>query len=184
MRKKGAIELSIGTIVIVVLAMSMLILGLILVKSIFSGSSQNIKQINQGVRDKINKLMGEDKKVAVYLQGQEATISPGESYGVAFGIKNRLRGSAGQNAKFSYKVSVVNPDKLEKRCGIDESEALGWIVAGDSEDEIKISPSELTTRLIKFNIDENTPLCTVRFRISVEADNKPYADEIFDLRIE
>ncbi len=36
MRKRAAIELSIGTIVIIVLAISMLILGLVLVKNILS----------------------------------------------------------------------------------------------------------------------------------------------------
>jgi len=36
MNKKAAIELSIGTIVIVVLVMSMLILGMVLVRNIFS----------------------------------------------------------------------------------------------------------------------------------------------------
>ena len=35
--KKAAIEMSIGTIVTIVLAMSMLILGMVLVKNIFSG---------------------------------------------------------------------------------------------------------------------------------------------------
>ena len=37
-QKKGAIELSMTTIVILVLAMSMLILGLVLIKAIFTGA--------------------------------------------------------------------------------------------------------------------------------------------------
>ena len=49
LRKKGAIELSIGTIVIIVLAMSMLILGIILIKNIFSGSTNAVDDINKGV---------------------------------------------------------------------------------------------------------------------------------------
>jgi len=42
MNKKGYIELSIGTIVIIVLAMTMLILGMVLVKNIFSFEKINI----------------------------------------------------------------------------------------------------------------------------------------------
>ena len=54
--KKGAIELSIGTIVIVVLAMSMLILGLVLVRTIFAGATYNVQQMNDKVKDQINQL--------------------------------------------------------------------------------------------------------------------------------
>ena len=43
--KKGAMELSIGTIVIIVLAMSMLILGLVLIKTIFVGAKYNVDTI-------------------------------------------------------------------------------------------------------------------------------------------
>ena len=65
--KTGALELSIGTIVIIVLAMSMLILGMVLVRNIFSGSSENILQMNDKVKDQINRLFVEDKKPVIYL---------------------------------------------------------------------------------------------------------------------
>ena len=90
--KKGAIEMSIGTIVIIVLAMSMLILGMILVKNIFSGASENVLQMNDKVKDQINKLFVEDKRTVVYLPNQIAKIQQNEDWGVAFGIKNLERG--------------------------------------------------------------------------------------------
>jgi hypothetical protein len=55
--KRGALELSIGTVVIIVLAMSMLILGLVLVKNIFSGAKYNIDQLNDKVTDEINQYL-------------------------------------------------------------------------------------------------------------------------------
>ena len=51
LNKKAAMELSIGTIVIIVLAMSMLILGLVLIKTIFSGAKYNIDTMNDKVRN-------------------------------------------------------------------------------------------------------------------------------------
>ena len=64
--KKGAIELSIGTIVIVVLAMSMLILGLMLVRSIFSGSTDAVESINKAVVDQINQIFTKsDNRLAI-----------------------------------------------------------------------------------------------------------------------
>ena len=60
--KKGAIELSIGTIVIIVLAMSMLILGLVLIRNIFSGSNDAVGQINTGVISEIQKVFANADK--------------------------------------------------------------------------------------------------------------------------
>ena len=82
--KSGAIELSIGTIVIIVLAMSMLILGMVLVRNIFSGSSENILQMNDKVKGEINKLFVEDKRTVVYLPNQIAKIDQNNDWGVAF----------------------------------------------------------------------------------------------------
>ena len=51
MRKNrdGALELSIGTIVVIVIGMSMLVLGLVLVRTIFTGSTESVKVLNEGV---------------------------------------------------------------------------------------------------------------------------------------
>ena len=57
--KKAAIELSIGTVVIIVLAMSMLILGLVLIRNIFTGATESVDQINDNVRSEIIKLFQE-----------------------------------------------------------------------------------------------------------------------------
>ena len=51
MNKKGALELSIGTIVIIVIGMSMLILGLVLVQKIFVGSTNNVDDLNNKIRN-------------------------------------------------------------------------------------------------------------------------------------
>ena len=45
MKKRGAVELSVSTIVIVVLAMSMLILGIVLVKNIFSSANDIVDMV-------------------------------------------------------------------------------------------------------------------------------------------
>ena len=138
-RKKAAIELSIGTIVIIVLAMSMLILGMVLVKNIFTGSSQNVLQMNDKVKDQINKLFVEDKRTVIYLPNQIARIEQNEDWGVAFGIKNLARGTA-EAGRFHYEVTVSDPD-VRTKCGIDERSIEGWMTTGRSDDLI-ISPGE------------------------------------------
>jgi len=180
MEKRGAIELSIGTIVIIVLAMSMLILGMVLVKNIFTGSSQNVLQMNDKVKDEINKLFVEDKKTVVYLPNQIAKIQQNEDWGVAFGIKNLARGTA-EAGRFHYDVTVSDPD-VRTKCGVDERTIESWITTGRADDLI-IAPGEAYAGVVRFMVPENSPLCTVRFHIDVTLDNSPYAIEFFDLEV-
>jgi hypothetical protein len=180
MKKKGAIELSIGTIVIIVLAMSMLILGLVLVKNIFSGSSENILQMNDKVKDQINKLFVDDKKTVIYLSNQIAQIRKNEEWGIAFGIKNLVRGTP-EPGSFSYEVKVSDPD-VEIKCGVSESYINGWIVVGRA-DSMVIPPGESYFGISRIFIPENAPLCIVRFHLDVKIDEDIYATDFFDIEI-
>ena len=178
--KKGAIEMSIGTIVIIVLSMSMLILGMILVKNIFSGATENVLQMNDKVKDQINKLFVEDKRTVVYLPNQIAKIKQNEDWGVAFGVKNLERGTA-EAGRFHYDVSVSDPD-VRTKCGIGERDVESWIKTGRSDD-MTISPGQSYFGIIRFLVPEGAPLCTVRFHIEITKDNAAYATEFFDIEV-
>ncbi len=178
--KKGAIELSIGTIVIIVLAMSMLILGLVLVKNIFSGSSENILQMNEKVKGEINKLFVEDKRTVVYLPNAIAKIGQNEDWGVAFGITNLERGTA-EVGEFSYVVTVSDPD-AKKKCGLAESDIESWIATG-RVDQMSIAPGQNYYGIVRFLIPVDAPLCTVRFHIDVKMDGAVYATDFFDVEV-
>src|SRR3989338_4042789 len=92
-KRRGALELSIGTIVIIVLAMSMLILCLVLVRTIFTGAKYNVDQLNKNVEAEINKLFNErGGKTFIYLPNSEAEVKKGKSFGIAFSIKNDVQG--------------------------------------------------------------------------------------------
>ena len=180
MNKKGAIELSIGTIVIIVLAMSMLILGMVLIKNIFSGSNENILQMNDKVKGEINKLFVEDKKTIVYLSNQIAKINQNEEWGVAFGIKN-LQKDTSTAGKFSYEVLVSDPD-VRKKCGLGEKDIENWIKTGRT-DSMTLPPGENYYGIVRFFIPENAPLCTIRFHVDVKVDNVPYTTDFFDVEV-
>ena len=180
MKKKGAIELSIGTIVIIVLSMSMLILGLVLVKNIFTGSSENILQINDKVKDKINKLFVDDKKTLIYLSNKKAEIKKNEEWGIAFGIKNLAAGTP-EAGEFSYEVKVSDSD-AEEKCGVSEEEINRWIITGRTGN-IPISPGETYFGISRILVPENAPLCIVRFHLEVELEGNHYETDLFDLKV-
>lgn len=168
--KRGAFEMSMTTVVIIVLSMTMLILGLTLVRTIFTGAKYNVEQINDKVRDSINSLFLENanEKLIVYLPNLQADIKQGESYGVAFAIKNIE--SAGRT--FQY---TVTPSGGNCPTGVDPAT---WIVVG-GKDTVSISSGDTAYLLTRFRPPLTTPLCINRFKISV----LDYKDAFFDVEI-
>ena len=72
--KKGAMELSIGTIVVIVLAMTMLILGIVLVRSIMCGAVGLTGDINNKVKSEIDRLFQSSGGEVVCVGGGEAAV--------------------------------------------------------------------------------------------------------------
>jgi hypothetical protein len=78
-RKKGALEMSIGTIVIMVIAITMLILGIIFVRSVMCAGIQMTDQLNEGVMNKISALFGSEEYGVKCMgeDGGEVSLSTG-----------------------------------------------------------------------------------------------------------
>lgn len=166
--KKGAIELSISTIVVIVLAMSMLILGLVLVRNIFQGSTDNVSEINNKVQDEVRKLFQEDtQKTTIRLTAETAKVTQGKEFGFAFGIKNTITGTPDQQT-FRYHVDLADtPENLKASCGVSPQIALSWVRFGQGND-IKISPGEVYYDRIVLDAPTNAPLCTTKYNIIIE----------------
>mgnify|MGYP001564153102 FL=1 len=178
--KKAALELSIGTIVIIVLAMSMLILGLVLVRNIFTGATYNVDQLNKNVEAEINKLFNErGDKIVMYLGGNQAEIEQGKSYGVAFGIKNTVEGEA-QAGSFSYKVEASD---VQRGCQLTLQQANQYLILG-STGTFALSPGQIRYNLVKVQPSSSAPLCEIRYDISVLKDSQPYDSTFFIVKIE
>jgi hypothetical protein len=66
--KKAAFEMSMSTIIIIVLSIVFLILGLVLIRNIFGTSTESIDKISNQMNKEIEKMFtDEQKKVIVYL---------------------------------------------------------------------------------------------------------------------
>jgi hypothetical protein len=178
--KKGAIELSIGTIVIIVLSMSMLILGLVLIRGIFFGAIDITEMTDSQLKDEVSKLFGEEKKLVVYPDTRHIEIKSGDISGFGIGIKNLLTGV--QNEQFSYEVVVSDPD-IESKCGVSEQEALDWISPGRAETDIGLAPGEFVSGKVLLTIPEGSRFCTFRYRINVLYGESAYASELMDVTI-
>lgn len=179
--RSGQMEMSVGTIVTIVLLVSVLILGIVLIKNIFSSAKSVVDLTDQQLRSEINKLFSEDSKISIYPSTRLVEIKQSAIDGVGIGIKNLLTGASG-NKKFSYTVAVSDPN-LQSKCGVNEQTANGWITTGAAEEDIPIPSGDFSTQKVLFEIPTGAPLCTIRYRVNVEADGAAYATDFFDLSI-
>ena len=102
--KKAQLEMSVGTIVTIVLLTLALILGVILTNTIFQGAKENINSIDQSVKTEINKLFAEDtsRMIVVYPPTMQVSIAKGTPGGFGFSIRNVDR----DDGTFSYDVAA------------------------------------------------------------------------------
>ena len=179
--KRGALELSIGTIVIIVLAMSMLILGLVLVRNIFTGAIGAAELIDNKVRAEINTLFDDEgTRTVVYLADNQAELKKGKKYNVRFSIRNTVRGE-GTAGQFSYVVSV---DEVESGCQLTLQKAETFIVLGKNGGPIPIIPGgEPVERVIQIRPTETAPLCSITYNIRVTKDGQDYDTNFFIIDI-
>lgn len=181
MKKTGAIELSIGTIVIIVLAMSMLILGMVLVKNIFSGATDIVDLNNDQISSKIRDLYGDDKEMVIYPSTDIFEADVGETSAFAIRIQNLLDGVNAGEVKFSYDIQ---PDDQDLRdCGLSVNDFNTW-VKGETGQINEIPIGGETVEKILMDIPDGTVLCKFKIRVTAKYDGTTtYAKEQMFIQI-
>jgi len=178
--KTGAMELSMGTLVVIVLAVSALILGIFFVQKIFSSGTNAVIEINAAIQREIDNLFstGEAQKMVIYPKAREITLKQGDEGGFGLSIKNLEQ----NQGVFSYEVTA---QELDSNCQMGREQAQQLIILGQRRENIPIaSGNQLTNAiLVKFKISETTPLCTIRYAVNVLKDGRAYDYADVDLRI-
>src|SRR3989344_8080958 len=105
--KKAAIEMSMGTIIILVLGVSMLILGMILIRNIMCSGLQITKDISAGVKNEIKNLFGADK-VGVKCMGEGA-----QEINLATGGERRVGCIIKVEEPRNYKITATKVESLK-----------------------------------------------------------------------
>ncbi len=172
--------MSIGTIVTIVLLVSVLILGLVLIQNIFKSGKKVVDLTDTQLTEEINKLFGSEDKVVMFPGSRQVEIEQGKTDGFGIGIKNLLTG--GGTKVFSYEVIISDPD-LAKKCRVTEEEAIDWIVTGRAETNIPIASGSQSSQKVLLNIPIGSPLCTFRLRANVDADGEPYGTGFMDVTL-
>jgi hypothetical protein len=176
--KKAAMEMSIGTIVTIVLGVTLLIGGIFFIQKILSSAKGVVDLTDEQLRNEVNKLFSEENKISIYPGTRFIEIKQESTDGVGIGIRNLLTGEAGTET-FSYEV--VASDVSD--CGISEEAVEDWIVTGQKEENIPIASGDFITDKILFRIPVGAPLCVAKFRVNVNAGGTAYATDSFNIEI-
>jgi len=167
--------MSVGTIVTIVLLMSVLILGVVLIKEIYGSATNAINSIDKSMRDEMDKVFSQDtsKKIVIMPPSRKIDIEKGEKgYGFAFSIRN-VDNEAGT---FSYEVVASETDCPNS---LSVEEADDFLALGKSG-EINIAASSImeNPKLVTFNIPETAPGCSVSYSITLEKDGETYGSSV------
>ncbi len=168
--KKAAMEMSVGTIVTIVLLISMLIIGIYFITKVKSVGGGAIDEVDSAVKSEINKLFSEDstKKLIIYPKSREITIQKGtDGYGFALAIRN----VGTEDDKFSY---TINSE--EASCGMKLSDADELIALNRERSNIQVGKGDYMVDPIHvvFNIPDTAPPCKISYSIIVEKDHELY----------
>ena len=173
--KKAAMELTMGTMVTMVLLVGVLILGGFLVNKIFFGATESVGAIDDQVKSEISKLFSEDssRKIIIYPQSRVVNMKKGYK-GTGFGFL--IRNVDTKDSVFGYTVSAKETD-CEK---LSLAQAESFIGLGKADDNVPIGAGEIKKDAVNiaFNIPESAPPCSVRYMITLTQDGAIYGSPV------
>lgn len=164
-------EMSVGTIVTVVLLMAVLILGIFLVQKIFSGSSDAIDSINNQVINEINGIFENPAaKISVAPNDRSITLDKGDETpkGFAFSVKNT------DTTDHSYTFTVLANDVSNCGGSFTTQEANTYVLGGTGNFNLGRGSTLELPRLVKFDLPESAPPCTIVYQLDVKQNGNSY----------
>ncbi len=176
--RKGAIEMSMTTIVTIVLVVVTLVLALVLIRTIFTTSTGAIEQVDTAIQDQINNLFSsEGKNLAIYPASREITIKRGDvPKGFAFSVKNPEK----QDTTFTYSVIATDVSNCE---GSITKEAAGtYILGGTGTFSLGPNAELELARLVKFSVPKTAPECTIIYSLQIPELSTGGADVFVTIR--
>lgn len=117
MNKKAAIEMSMQTIIVVVIGITLLTLGLRFVYTTFTDIGQQQRSVTEATEKQIRDLFGKSDQPLVLLS-HIITVEQGRSVDMGVGIKN----IGTQPGEFSYDLKMTAPEGT-----VTDEVALGWV---------------------------------------------------------
>jgi hypothetical protein len=153
--KKAAIEMSMSTIIILVLGVTMLILGMVLIRNIMCSGLQITEDLSTGVKNEIKNLFGADKigVKCVGEGGQEVKYGTGGRRPVVCIIKTQ--------EQVEYDIQVTS---IESKAGAPTSVVNKWVIDQNWKGSVVPGQDNEQTVLL-LNVPSDAPATTIKLTI-------------------
>lgn len=178
MEKKAAMEMSVGTLVTIVLLMAVLGLGLFLVNKIFGGATESVDTINDKVLGEINDLFSDqDASVVVKLGAdRKAKIKDGtDDFGIAIGAQTSDGSSVGTRSRLQYKLELDTSETGNCIAVLGGSAQVKSLMAQRTSEWIGFDGFDGSTAWarLSFNIPKGTAECSQKIFVDVKDTARP-----------
>ena len=176
--KRAAMEMSVGTMVTIVLLMIVLVLGIFFIQKIFKSGSNAIDTIDSQTQSELQKLFAnENAKIAFYPSSRDVVVNRADDpKGFAFSIRN----NDVEEAAFTFSTIATDASK----CGstFSEEDANNMLLGGAGT--INVGSSDISEgRIVKFVVPESAPSCTIEYNLNVKKGADTYTEINFFLII-
>jgi hypothetical protein len=158
-RRKAAIEMSMTTVVVIVLSMTMLALGLTLVRTLFKGATLTATGLNSQVQNELNKIFQSGTStVAIVSEGGILEPPLGKSNAVWWALVSSDEG------KYSYTFTIDPAECASK--GLTADKLKSWFVGLTGS--ISMPANSNKENKILMNVPTNAPACSFELRLEVK----------------
>ncbi|MEK6927684.1 MAG: hypothetical protein AABX11_04595 [Nanoarchaeota archaeon] len=184
--KRGAMELSMSTVVVLVLAMLMLGLGIVLIKSIFSVATASIDTIDSKVQAQLSSLFSDERQDVVVLLGPDKTakVTAGTAnFGIGVGARP-LDASSSKTESIRFKITyeTSNPKNCVGTLGA--SVVDSFFISPINRD---LEPDQTDTNgayyRIQLTIPKGTPTCTQKVYIDAKEPKGTIGRNSFTIQV-
>ena len=172
--RKGAMELSMSTVVIIVIGITMLILGMVLVRNIMCGALGLTGNVNSKIESELDRYFGETGDEVVCIGTiDRVKLLPGEENFVYCSIK------ADEKAEYEFEVT----DYGTRISSLEDKEIQKWI-GRETSSSWTISPDDREAKkIITLKIPKEAPEGDIWIKLSIKKDGTLIREKRLDFQI-
>lgn len=172
MNKKAAFEMSMSTIIIIVLSVVFLILGLSLLRTIYGSATSSIGTIDEKLKGQLTTLFA-DEEQPIFIKPEDGQLkirADTTNFGFIIGGRTKYGNDLGIDGSarndMQYRLVINKDSECAKKLG--ESKVKQWFVgtkiAASEEDSVynDITDYKADQGFVRVQVDipSGTPLCT------------------------
>lgn len=181
LKKRGSLSLSINAIVVLIMAITMLGIGLAFMRNSMGKTMKQFENVNEDIKSEmIKELQSSSSRLA--FKGEDVKFKAGEKREMYFGLKNDGSASATYTIDIGCTESMSQPEGIAEGACSEDSKGDCTKISASTFDEITVEPNKVVVGKIVINIGATTNADTYSCKLSV--NDGDYASKKFFLTIE